>query len=45
MAPRLDLIGLVVKDIETSVRFYRLLGIDVPEVQRALLRAKGCACG
>ena len=33
MAPRLDLIGLVVKDIETSVRFYRLLGVEVPEGQ------------
>jgi uncharacterized glyoxalase superfamily protein PhnB len=32
-APRLDLIGLVVKDIEASVRFYKMLGIDVPDGQ------------
>lgn len=27
--PRLDMIGLVCKDVKASLRFYRMLGIDV----------------
>ena len=27
---KLDLIGLVVKDMATSLKFYRLLGMDIP---------------
>ena len=30
MAPQLDLIGIVVKDMKTSLDFYRLLGMDIP---------------
>jgi catechol 2,3-dioxygenase-like lactoylglutathione lyase family enzyme len=30
MAPRFDLIGLVVEDMAASLAFYRELGIDVP---------------
>lgn len=26
-----DLIGMVVRDMSTSLRFYRLLGLDIPE--------------
>jgi len=29
--PRLNAIGIVVSDMERSIRFYRLLGLDVPE--------------
>jgi catechol 2,3-dioxygenase-like lactoylglutathione lyase family enzyme len=29
--PNLNAIGLVVSDMATSIRFYRLLGLDVPE--------------
>jgi catechol 2,3-dioxygenase-like lactoylglutathione lyase family enzyme len=29
--PQLNAIGIVVSDMERSIRFYRLLGIDVPE--------------
>jgi catechol 2,3-dioxygenase-like lactoylglutathione lyase family enzyme len=29
--PKLNAIGLVVSDMERSIRFYRLLGIEVPE--------------
>ncbi len=29
--PRLDAIGIVVADMKESVRFYRLLGLDVPD--------------
>jgi catechol 2,3-dioxygenase-like lactoylglutathione lyase family enzyme len=29
--PSLNAIGLVVSDMATSIRFYRLLGLDVPE--------------
>src|SRR4051794_18829738 len=29
--PQLSAIGIVVSDMERSIRFYRLLGIDVPE--------------
>jgi len=28
---RLDMIGLVVKDIEESLRFYRTLGLEIPD--------------
>jgi catechol 2,3-dioxygenase-like lactoylglutathione lyase family enzyme len=28
---RLNAIGIVVRDMERSIRFYRLLGLDVPE--------------
>ena len=31
MSIRLDMIGIVVKDIPTSLKFYRSLGIDSPE--------------
>ena len=31
MAPRLDAIGIVCADIAKSVRFYRLLGLDLPD--------------
>lgn len=30
MTPRLDLVGLVVADMATSLAFYRRLGLDVP---------------
>jgi catechol 2,3-dioxygenase-like lactoylglutathione lyase family enzyme len=30
MAPRFDLIGLVVADMATSLAFYRRLGLDIP---------------
>lgn len=30
MAPRLDLVGLVVNDMATSLAFYRRLGFDIP---------------
>lgn len=30
MAPRLDLIGIVVTDMATSLAFYRRLGLDIP---------------
>jgi catechol 2,3-dioxygenase-like lactoylglutathione lyase family enzyme len=30
MAPRIDLIGLVVSDMAASLAFYRRLGLDVP---------------
>ncbi len=30
MAPRIDVIGLVVADMAASLSFYRLLGLDVP---------------
>src|SRR5688572_30418792 len=29
--PKLDLIGIITKDIERSIRFYRMLGIDAPD--------------
>ena len=29
--PQLNALGLVVSDMATSIRFYRLLGLDVPE--------------
>ena len=29
--PRLNAIGIVTSDMERSIRFYRLLGLDVPE--------------
>ena len=29
--PQLNAIGITVRDMEPSIRFYRLLGIDVPE--------------
>jgi catechol 2,3-dioxygenase-like lactoylglutathione lyase family enzyme len=29
--PQLNAVGIVVSDMEQSIRFYRLLGIDVPE--------------
>ena len=29
--PKLDAIGIVSKDLDASARFYRLLGVDVPE--------------
>jgi catechol 2,3-dioxygenase-like lactoylglutathione lyase family enzyme len=29
--PQLNAIGIVVSDMATSIRFYRLLGLDVPE--------------
>lgn len=31
MAPNLNAIGIAVSDMERSIRFYRLLGLDVPE--------------
>lgn len=30
MAPRIDLIGLVVSDMATALTFYRRLGLDIP---------------
>jgi catechol 2,3-dioxygenase-like lactoylglutathione lyase family enzyme len=30
MSIRPDMIGIVVRDLETSLRFYRLLGLEVP---------------
>lgn len=30
MSPRLDMIGLTVKDVEESVAFYRTLGTEIP---------------
>jgi len=32
MAPQFDLIGFVVKDMKTSLDFYRALGLAIPEV-------------
>ena len=32
MYPRLDMIGLTVADMARSFTFYRLMGIDVPDV-------------
>ena len=29
--PQLNAVGIVVSDMATSIRFYRLLGLDVPE--------------
>jgi catechol 2,3-dioxygenase-like lactoylglutathione lyase family enzyme len=29
--PRLNALGIVVSDMATSIRFYRLLGLDLPE--------------
>src|SRR5438270_5352215 len=29
--PQLNAIGIVVSDMERSIRFYRLLGLDVPD--------------
>jgi uncharacterized glyoxalase superfamily protein PhnB len=29
--PRLNALGIVTSDLATSIRFYRLLGLDVPE--------------
>ncbi|MBI1282566.1 MAG: glyoxalase [Anaerolineaceae bacterium] len=31
MPPQLDLVGLVVKDMKTSLDFYRALGLAIPE--------------
>jgi catechol 2,3-dioxygenase-like lactoylglutathione lyase family enzyme len=31
IAPRIDMIGLVVADLAASLAFYRRLGIDIPE--------------
>ena len=31
MTPRLNLIGLVVANMATSLAFYRLLGLEVPD--------------
>lgn len=31
MAPRLDLVGLIVADLDASLAFYRRLGLDIPE--------------
>jgi catechol 2,3-dioxygenase-like lactoylglutathione lyase family enzyme len=31
MNVRLDMIGIAVKDIATSVAFYRALGLEIPE--------------
>ena len=33
MAVRMDAIGMVVRDLEASLRFYRRLGIEIPEGQ------------
>jgi catechol 2,3-dioxygenase-like lactoylglutathione lyase family enzyme len=33
MIPKLDLIGLVVRDMKTSLDFYRALGLDIPAAQ------------
>ena len=33
MAIQPDMIGLVVQDIAMSIRFYRLLGLDIPDVK------------
>ena len=30
MAIQLDMIGLVVRDMATSLRFYRMLGMEIP---------------
>ena len=30
--PKLDAIGIVVKNLDESRRFYRLIGVDIPEV-------------
>jgi catechol 2,3-dioxygenase-like lactoylglutathione lyase family enzyme len=30
-APKLDLIGIIARDLEASLRFYSLLGVPVPE--------------
>ncbi|MEP6985751.1 MAG: VOC family protein [Chloroflexota bacterium] len=32
MSPKFDLVGLTVKDMKTSLDFYRALGLDIPEV-------------
>ena len=31
MAPRIEVIGLVVRDLEASLAFYRRLGLEIPE--------------
>ena len=31
MSPKLDMIGLVAKDLDASQRFYRQLGMEIPE--------------
>jgi catechol 2,3-dioxygenase-like lactoylglutathione lyase family enzyme len=33
MATKPDMIGIVVRDMSRSLRFYRLLGLDIPEGQ------------
>ena len=32
MPIRPDMVGLTVRDMQASLRFYRLLGLDIPEV-------------
>jgi catechol 2,3-dioxygenase-like lactoylglutathione lyase family enzyme len=34
MAIQPDMVGMVVKDMEAALRFYRLLGLDIPEGQQ-----------
>ena len=35
MSIKLDVIGIAVNDMAASLRFYRLLGLDIPEAQEA----------
>ncbi len=35
MVPKLDLIGLVVRDMKTSLDFYRALGLEIPAAHDA----------
>jgi uncharacterized glyoxalase superfamily protein PhnB len=39
VTPKLDFIGIVVEDMERSLAFYRLLGVDVPESGEAHVEA------
>ena len=40
MDPRLDLVGIVVRDMRASLGFYRQLGLDIPEGAEDVLHAE-----
>ena len=45
MDVRLDLVGIVTRDMRASLAFYRRLGLDVPEVAEAEPHAEATALG
>ena len=45
MDVRLDLVGIVTRDMRASLAFYRRLGLDVPEVAEADPHAEATALG